>query len=992
MLQWAGWALLLVVRGQPWPACPLRGCLPCPDFSEGRPECRCSEGYSLNGTSAGEGLALEWDTVRGWLDSCQPVVCGQLESPAYAEALQDMAETWFFPDAVEYQCSSGYEVEFYGDNWWQSPTVPSNASGLDARLLRFRCSAQGTFENLTGQRCVPVCGDGMLVPIDHLPQNELREQCDDGNLDQDDGCDGQCHVESGFICVGGDRNQPDRCSPSTVSAESSMILSMSGARAPSIDEVSLATLLVISKVFQCPRRDLEILEVAAANASTSTSVGQLHTSRQAMQAGSCKAPLQEQRLLPANSFNQEASEQEVEVYAQFYDASRTERGLVNKVSTALSDCWRPTSAELDKFQGCFAAWSVGRGGLKEKDFRHFLLELDVELTITQARSLWNDLVKEGEHELKYEQALLAYCKVREAPVVFKASKGAAPPGRPLEEIPLKATKDSQFGLDDELPEKRTRPRPRSHGPGLPLPEAEDFLAAEGVPARRIQELLQRYHENGAIPQDRLLNLLEELPGIGTLAGETTRQMLPGRSKVRFRIKISNPQILSLDDIQAEMANPRLFIPKVVAAFLQTSSLQDLYLTVVEVQAPTFQGQVPKVELMGFSDYVALVATVGVSLLSYACLIGLVTPAIYWCLFIMRRPHRLQGHLDLVPFKHKSDWVVGICECCRFKVTCCSLLFFLPARLAYTWDTVGILPYWRGVRQALMCCGLYLMGCWPCGAFIAGQRRSDLKDFLGFGDGVKSNFEVVDICYYLMCPICSVVQEAAHVDMVFAAVRTAVQEEAEKARKRLEDPDYEDEERPAEAPTLQAMLDEGFNAALDTAVGQSSLANCRRCRRCHLCHKCHSRCPEAEVLRLRANLTAVCNLSSCFLLTMKTASLAFLLLVCAVKGVKLATDLSANRSNIAERPACTGNLLERKVGDDHWQCDSLSGDRGTEAEEKCTGSYDTDGTAYSYRFRQCVVRVLSESRFNCLAAKPCEAPEDQHGHHWQQEQSDAQEEG
>ena len=34
--------------------------------------------------------------------------------------------------------------------------------------------------------------------------------------------------------------------------------------------------------------------------------------------------------------------------------------------------------------------------------------------------------------------------------------------------------------------------------------------------------------------------------------------------------------------------------------------------------------------MGFSDYVAMVVTVGVSLLSYACLIGLVTPAIYWC--------------------------------------------------------------------------------------------------------------------------------------------------------------------------------------------------------------------------------------------------------------------------------------------------------------------------------------------------------------------------
>ena len=57
------------------------------------------------------------------------------------------------------------------------------------------------------------------------------------------------------------------------------------------------------------------------------------------------------------------------------------------------------------------------------------------------------------------------------------------------------------------------------------------------------------------------------------------------------------------------------------------------------------------------------------------------------------------------------------------------------------------------------------------------------------------------------------------------------------------------------------------------------------------------------------------------------------------------------------------------------CVSSGGDRGTEAEAKCTGSYDTDGTAYSYRFRQCAVRVLSESRFNCLAATPCEAPED-----------------
>lgn len=279
-------------------------------------------------------------------------------------------------------------------------------------------------------------------------------------------------------------------------------------------------------------------------------------------------------------------------------------------------------------------------------------------------------------------------------------------------------------------------------------------------------------------------------------------------QVRFRIKISNPEVLSLDYIDAEMANLRLFVPKLVAAFLQTSSLRDLYLMVVEVQPATFQGRAAKVEAMDFNDYVALVATIGASLASYACLIGVVTPVIYWCLFISRRPHRLQGHLQFISQEHKTGWVVGICDCHRSKVTCCSLLCFLPARLAYTWDTVGILPYWKGVRQALMCCGLYLVGCWPCGAFIAGQRRSDLKDFLGF--------EVEDVCQYALCPVCSVVQEAAHVDVVFAAVRTAVREEAEKARKRLEDHE-EDEEQPAEAPTLQAMLDEGFNAALDTAV-------------------------------------------------------------------------------------------------------------------------------------------------------------------------------
>eukprot|EP00913_Durusdinium_trenchii_P003962 g3670.t1 len=58
-----------------------------------------------------------------------------------------------------------------------------------------------------------------------------------------------------------------------------------------------------------------------------------------------------------------------EVYAEFYAVSTAERGLVNKVKANLSDCWHPTSAELDKFQSSFAAWSAGSGALKERDFR-----------------------------------------------------------------------------------------------------------------------------------------------------------------------------------------------------------------------------------------------------------------------------------------------------------------------------------------------------------------------------------------------------------------------------------------------------------------------------------------------------------------------------------------------------------------------------------------------------------------------------------------------
>lgn len=45
-----------------------------------------------------------------------------------------------------------------------------------------------------------VCGDGVIRPE--------FEECDDGNLEDEDGCSGTCHIEEGFICEG----EPNCCS------------------------------------------------------------------------------------------------------------------------------------------------------------------------------------------------------------------------------------------------------------------------------------------------------------------------------------------------------------------------------------------------------------------------------------------------------------------------------------------------------------------------------------------------------------------------------------------------------------------------------------------------------------------------------------------------------------------------------------------------------------------------------------------------------------
>ena len=47
--------------------------------------------------------------------------------------------------------------------------------------------------------CLPVCGDGIV--------SSGYEECDDKNIQNNDGCDSTCHVEQDFVCT----DEPSKC-------------------------------------------------------------------------------------------------------------------------------------------------------------------------------------------------------------------------------------------------------------------------------------------------------------------------------------------------------------------------------------------------------------------------------------------------------------------------------------------------------------------------------------------------------------------------------------------------------------------------------------------------------------------------------------------------------------------------------------------------------------------------------------------------------------
>ncbi len=47
---------------------------------------------------------------------------------------------------------------------------------------------------IAGQACLEICGDGKLI--------SSQLECDDNNLLNNDGCDQNCEIELGWICIG----------------------------------------------------------------------------------------------------------------------------------------------------------------------------------------------------------------------------------------------------------------------------------------------------------------------------------------------------------------------------------------------------------------------------------------------------------------------------------------------------------------------------------------------------------------------------------------------------------------------------------------------------------------------------------------------------------------------------------------------------------------------------------------------------------------------
>lgn len=191
-------------------------------------------------------------------------------------------------------------------------------------------------------------------------------------------------------------------------------------------------------------------------------------------------------------------------YAEFHSAAHT--GVAKKAAAVPGDVdgaglWMPDRKSLEAFQRAFAEWSGGKGGLRATDLRQFLAQLGVELSAVQARALWQEVLPDGAQRLGYEAALLAYRQLVNAPVEFRTSSGALPPGR-------SARDEDDRRASEEVASKAGPLEKGALKLGLPVLQAQELLLSEGLPPAEVEALLQPFADAGRVPQSVIFDYLE----------------------------------------------------------------------------------------------------------------------------------------------------------------------------------------------------------------------------------------------------------------------------------------------------------------------------------------------------------------------------------------------------------------------------------------------------------------------------------------------------
>jgi len=277
-------------------------------------------------------------------------------------------------------------------------------------------------------------------------------------------------------------------------------------------------------------------------------------------------------------------------------------------------------------------------------------------------------------------------------------------------------------------------------------------------------------------------------GIGgaTLTSTTTTTVLRSRYhsqhvevELRFKVKISDPRKITIDDIQGTLERPSMLKPKLMVAYADRTSLSDLYVTVVNLGEVTVDGDLAlgriKSDAFELSDFLwTWSVRIGPGML-YLSFVFFVTPALYYAASIRKREYRLMGRYTEIEPKYIGRWTFSFCTWMEHKAQCLTLFLCLPARVADTWDSIGLMPYWTGVQQAMCCCTMYLCGCCVCAAWIPAKQRSEMRDFFDMGDKVKGNVERRDFFQYLFCPLCCIIQEAMHTDAALDSLPEPVED-------------------------------------------------------------------------------------------------------------------------------------------------------------------------------------------------------------------------